>query len=236
MKLLKSVIVASILIFSHQVFSQCNPYFAYSEGAVIEKTYFNKKGKEVSTDKTEILSVTGSGNNQNITARITMYDKKKELSQNEIEMICEDGVFKMDMRNFMPQGMEGVEDVQIVFEGDQLTIPSDLKAGQSLKNLTFVVKIVSDNPAMKAMATNTTVTIKNRKVVGNEKITTAAGTYDCVKMTYDSESTVSIMGMKRTMNSSSVDYLSEGVGMVKSESYDEKGQLNSYVELSSFKK
>jgi hypothetical protein len=132
--------------------------------------------------------------------------------------------------------MEGMEDVQIVFEGDQLTIPSDLKAGQSLKDLNFVVKIVSDNPAMKAMATNTNVSIKNRKVVGKEKITTAAGTYDCFKMTYDSESTVSIMGMKRTMNSSSVEYLSEGAGMVKSESYDEKGNLNSYVELSSFKK
>jgi hypothetical protein len=236
MQPLKSFFAVGLLIFSQQAFSQCNPYFNYNEGAVIERTYFNKKGKEVSQDKTEILSVIGSGNNQTIKARVTMYDKKKELSNNEIEMICEDGVFKMDMRNFMPQGMEGIEDVQIVFEGDQLTIPSDLKAGQSLKDLNFVVKIVSDNPAMKAMATNTNVSIKNRKVVGKEKITTAAGTYDCFKMTYDSESTVSIMGMKRTMNSSSVEYLSEGAGMVKSESYDEKGNLNSYVELSSFKK
>ncbi|CAD5268697.1 MULTISPECIES: hypothetical protein [unclassified Imperialibacter] len=236
MKLLKSFFVFGLLIFSQQAFSQCNPYFNYTEGAVIERTYFNKKGKEVSNDKMEILSVDGSGNNQTMKARVTMYDKKKELSNNEIEMICEDGVFKMDMRNFMPQGMEGMEDVQIVFEGDQLTIPSDLKAGQSLKDLTFVVKIISDNPAMKAMATNTTVSIKNRKVVGKEKITTAAGTYDCFKMTYDSESTMSIMGMKRTMNSSSVEYLSEGAGMVKSESYDEKGNLNSYVELSAFKK
>jgi hypothetical protein len=182
------------------------------------------------------LSVTGSGNNVTTRARVTMYDKKKELSSNEIEMICEDGVFKMDMRNFMPQGMESMDGVQIVFEGDQLTIPSDLSPGQSLKDLSFVVKIVSDNPAMKAMATNTNVVVKNRKIVGKEKVTTAAGTYDCFKMTYDSESTVSIMGMKRTVNSSNVDYFSEGVGMVKTETYDEKGELNGYVELSSFKK
>lgn len=234
MQSLRLLLTVTCLVVGHLAFGQCNPYFSYSKGTVIEKTYFDKKGKENSRDKMEILSVEGDDSRQTTRAKVTLYDKKKEVSSNEIDLICEDGVFKMDMTSFMPQGMEDIEGVKIVFEGDKLTIPSDLKPGQSLKDMTFVVKVVSDNPAMSAMATNTTVKITNRKVVAKEKVTTAAGTYDCYKITYDAESQVAIMGMKRTMTSSSVDYLSEGVGMVKSESYDDKGKLSGYVELSSF--
>lgn len=231
------LIICTLLVFgSHLAVGQCNPFFDYAEGTVIEKTYFNKKGKETSRDKMEILSVSGNQSIQTSRARVTLYDKKKEISSNEIDLICEDGVFKMDMRSFIPDGMEEMEGVDIVFEGDQLTIPADLSPGQSLKDMNFTVKIVSDNPAMAAMATKTDVAITNRKVVGKEKITTAAGSYDCFKITYDSQTSMSIMGMKRTMNTSNVDWISQEVGIVKSETYDDKGKLGGYIELSSFSK
>ena len=78
---------------------------------------------------------------------------------------------------------------------------------------------------------NISVDMLNRKVDKKESITTPAGTYDCFALSYDSEMK---MGMK--MNFKIKEWISEGVGVVKSESYNKNGKLMGYSELTSFKK
>ena len=71
----------------------------------------------------------------------------------------------------------------------------------------------------------------NRKVAGNESVTTPAGTFDCYVITYDSEAK---MGFK--MTSSNKLWLSEGFGMVKQETYNKKGALIGKSVLTAFNK
>jgi hypothetical protein len=77
---------------------------------------------------------------------------------------------------------------------------------------------------------NQTITVSNRKVEGMEKVTTAAGTFDCVKISEDVEFKTIIKFQVNT-----VSWYSKEVGLVKSESY-RKGKLMGSTELSSIKK
>jgi hypothetical protein len=82
-------------------------------------------------------------------------------------------------------------------------------------------------PINMKMSVNTT----NRQVEGRETVTTPAGTYDCVVISWDHESK---MGIK--VSGSAKQWLAEGVGMVKQENYNKKGKLAGYMELTAFSK
>ncbi|UZR92629.1 TapB family protein [Chondrinema litorale] len=216
----------------------CNPFFNYTEGTMVELTHYNAKGKEETTQKMIIKSVSSTGSGQAMIADITISDKKdKEVYANEVELACENGVFKMDMSSFIPPTAQatGMEDVKIVFEGDYMSFPSSLSVGSSLDDVNFVMKMESENPALAAvMGKGTSTSITNRKVVSKESLTTPAGTFDCYKITYDSRIETQIMGLKKVFETSTVEWISEGAGIVKTESYDKKGKLDYYTELTAF--
>ena len=73
--------------------------------------------------------------------------------------------------------------------------------------------------------------IKNRKVEKKDSITTPAGTFECYKITYN-------MDMK-TMFKRSIkvtQWLASGIGLVKTETYNQKGELEGYSELTKLEK
>ncbi len=213
----------------------CNPFFNYNEGTVVEHTYHNAKGKTQHSQKMTIKSVNSTASGQVMIAEMTLNDKKEgEIMSNDIELICENGIFKMDMSRFMPPTAQaaGMEDMSIEFEGDNLEMPSNLSVGSSLKDANFVVTMKSDNPALSAvMGGGTETSVFNRKVVGKETISTPAGSFECYKISYDTKIVTKIMGMKKEFNTSSIEWLSEGAGLVKVENYDKKGKLEGYMEL-----
>ena len=70
-------------------------------------------------------------------------------------------------------------------------------------------------------------TIKDRKVVGKETVTTAAGTFECFKVEQTTEMDMGFV--KREMKG--VSFIAEGIGVVRSESFDKNGDLESYSEI-----
>jgi hypothetical protein len=75
-----------------------------------------------------------------------------------------------------------------------------------------------------------TVNLTNRKVEALEDIAVKAGNFNAFKLTGDVSGT--IIGIK--VNTKSVDWYAYGVGLVKSESYDKKGDLKTVMELVEF--
>jgi len=227
--------VFAFLLFASHVFGQCNPYYDFEEGEVIIHTNYNRKGKEEGSQKMSIKSVTTAGDKQETVADVTLYDKKgKEITTTEITMTCKDGVYRMNMNRFIPQNMEEMEGFSFNFEGDQMVMPSDLSVGQELEDARFTIKMETENPALSAMMKPTTTRVFNRKVEAKESITTPAGTFDCYKITYDTSVESKMMGMSRTFETSSIEWVAEDVGMVKVENYDKKGKMQGYTELTSF--
>jgi hypothetical protein len=73
-----------------------------------------------------------------------------------------------------------------------------------------------------------TTNIINRKVEGQESITTPLGTFNCYKISYDVNVVTKTMGFSMKSNSKGVQYMCTDKGAIKSEVYNDKGTLMSY--------
>jgi DUF3108-like len=231
MKPLKSFLFSVLLISSGVfVFAQdCKIYFPDNVGAVREMSSYDNKDKFTGKTTQEILDVRNSGNSMSLDVKTIITDSEgNEFSNSEITLTCEDGVFKMDMSDYLSDMLESYQSMEIEMKGDNLTFPSRLSVGDVLKDASIDITIL--NNGVKFL--NMQVVISNRKVVANEKVTTEAGSFDCYKITYDMETITKIIKVK----ASAVEWIADGVGVVKTESYNKKGKLTSYTLLTGLKK
>ncbi|MEO8720656.1 MAG: hypothetical protein ABI297_05580, partial [Ginsengibacter sp.] len=69
-----------------------------------------------------------------------------------------------------------------------------------------------------------------------EKITTPAGTFDCVKVTGNRKTTMNLLGKERNMGKPTQEHvwIAPGIGTIKQENYTEKGKLESMSHLIEF--
>jgi hypothetical protein len=108
---------------------------------------------------------------------------------------------------------------------DNLEFPSNLKEGQTLKDASF--EMTAKNSPM-PMKFNFNIT--DRKVEGKESVTTPAGTFDCFKISEKTHSKMMISNMEFT----TVQYIAEKYGAVKTETYRSNGKLMGYSLLTKF--
>lgn len=200
----------------------CPNYYPLQKGNLWELTNYDKKDKVESINLVTVNSIENNSNGFVSSLTIVTNDAKgKESGTNQLVMKCEAGVFYFDMRNFIPaETMEGFKDMEVSVEANNMQYPTDLIAGATLPDasITMVVK----NGGMTLMTI--VINITNRKVVGKETITVPAGTFEAWKISYNVDSKT---GFAKSQ-SSVVEYLSMGSGMVKSETYNDKGALMGY--------
>jgi hypothetical protein len=218
-----------LLTLTAQVQSQeCQPYFLIDEGSVREMTSYDKKDKLTGTTVQTVKEVKTSGNVTEWTiGAVSKDDKGKEVSSGDLHMSCEDGIFKMDMKNFLDEEtMKSFEEMEITMDATDLDYPAVLVPGQTLKDGNISVKVTSQGMPLMTLV----VKIYDRKVEAIEDITTPAGTFSCYKMT----STIETKTMF-TIVAKSTDWIAAKVGSVRSESYDKSGKLMGYSVLTSMK-
>jgi hypothetical protein len=75
-----------------------------------------------------------------------------------------------------------------------------------------------------------TFNITDRKVEGKESVTTPAGTFECMKISYNTHSQMMIANTQFT----NVEYLSKDSGAVRTETYRSNGNLVSYTILTKY--
>jgi hypothetical protein len=204
-------------------------YDYFKEGVTLEYTNYGKKGKVESVTTQRISRVEESADTLIAVIEATsVSEKNKKPNQFTFPIKCHAGTIFVDMRSVVPQqDMGDMPDLEIEINGTDLTYPPDLKVGQTLPDseMEFTMRM----GGMQIM--NTKYFITNRKVETRENVTTTAGTYDCFKISYDFEYT--LMG-KRTSHTEY--WYAPSVGMVKSVSYDKKGNEDSRMELTKFSK
>jgi hypothetical protein len=142
-------------------------------------------------------------------------------------MSCEDGIFKMDMKNFLDdETLKSFEGMEVTMDATDLDYPPVLAAGQALKDGNISVKVSSQGMVIMNMV----VRVFDRKVEAVEDMTTPAGTFSCYKMSSAIESKTMFSVVTR-----SVDWVARKVGPVRSETYDKDGKLAGYMVLTSIK-
>lgn len=215
-----------ILFISFSLFAQnaCSKYYVFKEGVKFEMTTYNNKDKQTGIVKYEVKNVTGN----TAILKNELFDAKgKSVMSSEFGLICDDKGISIDFKSLMNnQVFEQFKemDMDLDISGTNIQIPNNLSPGQTLPDAELIMTM-----SMASVTIKMEIKITNRKVVGNETISTSAGTFDCVLITSDRELK---MGMNRTI--SSKQWLAEGVGMVKSEEYDKKGNLVSKSILTKF--
>ena len=141
-------------------------------------------------------------------------------------MKCENGTLFIDMRNYLNQDqMKAFSGYEMKIESTSLETPSNLSVGQQLKDGSFVMTAEGS-----AMPMKMTVNITNRKVLAQETITTPAGTFTCYKISSDMAMQTQ-MGININTKFSSIEWITEKAGAVKTESYDKNGKLVGYTLL-----
>ena len=193
----------------------CNEYFPLYEGFKYEMTHYNKKNKVISVDRHAIKSVEVTGDRVDAVITVEIEDKKGRKSDRDLAVVCENGVYTMDMRNMLDpalvesMGQDGSMDAEI--EGTALAFPEKLEVGTEMEdaNITFTM-----GPMKGSMD------IYDRKVTAKETITTSAGSFECYKIEYATK-----FKMLIGMQIKAVQWIAPKVGLIKSESYNKKGKL-----------
>lgn len=223
---MKKLLLLTAIIFMGMICNAQKTFFPTQPGTVLVYKTFDKKNKLTNTLRYTIKDVKVNGNDIDITYLVESTDpKQQQVFKDEITIRQKGDKLYMDMSNFVnkaafQQNGEISSDVQIT--GNNMELPTNPKAGDVLPdaNVEMAMKMGFVNMKMSA-------DITNRKVVAAESITVKAGTFQAFKFTSDVNSVV--MGMK--MKSTNADWYALGVGIVKTETYDKNGNLQSYTEL-----
>ena len=224
-KLITVILLLFVLVGYTQ---ECNSYYPMKEGLSAQITSYDKKGKTAAVVDYQISDVREESGQKVAKITSTVKDEKGELiATSNYDVTCSGDVVSIDFKSMMsPQLIEQYKDMDFEITGNNIEIPNNLNVGDKLpdSNMEMTMKMAGMNMKMN-------VAMKERSVTGKESVTTPAGTFDCVVITYTSEFK---MGMTR--NGTAKQWLSKGVGMVKQEDYNDNGKLTSSSVLTAFSK
>lgn len=206
-----------------------NSYFAFKEGISTELTHYDKKGKISGITKQKVMAIEDVTDGFKATLEMENTDEKgKRPSTANFDITCKGNSVFVDMRSMLnPESMASTQDMELEVTGDAMEFPNELTPGQILPDGSMEMKASMNG--MKLMTIK--LYVSNRKVEGTETVTTPAGSFECVKMTQDTEMQ-SIFKMKTRTTT----WYAKGVGMVKTENYDKNGKLEGSSVLTKFQK
>ena len=209
---------------------ECPMYFPDQIGTVREMKSYDQRDRLTSITRQEIIDKTVSGNDVRVTVRTTSFDNdENEILTGDLEIICEDGVFRFDLRDYLdPNTLAAYDDMGIEITADNLLYPANMSAGDQLPDGELQMVVKSGQATILTMV----LTISNRKIEGIEDITTDAGTFSCYKISYDISTKAGFI----TTSSSAVEWLADGVGFVRNETYNRRGRLTGYSVLTDLRK
>lgn len=199
----------------------CGSLLFFKEGTQTTLTSYDVSDKVTGSSRTHYRKVTRTPGGAVVEAVQESFDKKgKSTGKSEFVLKCERGVLYFDLKMLLDEKqMKSLEQFEMKIEGSDKEIPSDLEVGTQLKDadvkFSFQTKEGMALPMM-----NMSVRVSNRKIIAIEKVSSPAGNWDCFKLTEDIE-VKSVIQLK----ASSVTWFNYEAGIVKTESYNDKGKL-----------
>ncbi|MCA0960521.1 hypothetical protein LCL86_15820 [Muricauda ruestringensis] len=228
-RLFTTLFIATFAITIVHAQNTCSTYYPMVDGAKLQYTNYNKKGKEDGKFNYTVTNVQGSGNNISATMEMEIVDKKGKVYTSDYDIVCDGNIVKIDFKSLMNEQMlSQMGDVEMDISGTDIELPNSLSVGQELPDANISIKMKMGG----AINMNTNVETVNRKVEKLESLTTPAGTFDCYVIY--SETKTKMMMTNQTLPSRT--WFSEGVGMVKQESYNKSGKLTNSMVLTNYSK
>ncbi len=207
-----------------------NNFFYPKQDKKLTYTTYDGKDKIKSIQEQSVKTIKNTDTGFEATVTTSSKDEKgKEITPpKEFIVKCENGELKLDLSTIMMNEMAGkMKDMEITMSGDNMSYPPTIEVGKSLPDANMEMKVGMNGTTMFTGK----FLIKNRKVQAKETITTTAGTFDCYKISYDID--INMM-VKRTIKVNQ--WLSPGIGIIKSVNLDSKGEISNRRELTAMEK
>ena len=163
-----------------------------------------------------------------------MFDEKgKPLHQTEYDVQCRNGSIMVDMSNLLNgNAMQGMKDIEVKVESAFLEYPASMKTGDKLAPGKTTMSMLAQGKEI----STTTMDINNRRVTGTEKITVPAGSFNAYVIEYDINTHTKTMGMGKPSKMRVKEWISQGNGIVRTETYNGNNKLEGYTVLSKLQK
>ena len=230
------MMIAAPVLANAQAFSKDDPIgaeqvFETTEAAgwVSERTTYTIVDKQEAADRTTLIlsaktSVKADKDSTPVETNLTM---KMIYTPSNIIIPKENFTSAIGELEEMFDGHK----VDIIFSGDDPSIPMELKVGQKLSD--NEIKATMDVEGIKAK-----MNMKNtdRRIIGQERVTVPAGSFDTFVLEETSTVKVTILIISDSEKTTDKSWIVPGRGDVKSVSYDKKGKLMSTTQMISFKK
>ena len=153
-------------------------------------------------------------------------EKEEVVYESEVKVECQDGVLYFDAGNLLdPTTMSAYETMEVEVSGDNLELPLDGPVGTQMNDGGVTAVIRSGGIKIVTL----TVVISNRTIAAREKVETPAGSFDCIKYTYDALTQIGFVKVRM----SSIEWYSPELGTIRTESYNKNGKLTGYTLLES---
>lgn len=227
---MKTIIISLFtVIFSiTSIFSQesCSVFYPFTAGTSAEVTTKNKRGKTVAVLTYNVLDVTNNSGTTQAKMNAVMKDKNdKILTESTYNISCTNTGVSIDYQSMTVQSsFTQFDDIESDITGTNIVIPNDLAVGTNLPDANIDVKM-----NMSGIRMNMYAGMLDREVTGKESITTPAGTFDCFVIEYTSQ-----LRMGMTQTGKAKQWIAKGVGMVKQEDYNSRGDITSSSLLTAF--
>ncbi|MCC6459000.1 MAG: hypothetical protein IT260_00925 [Saprospiraceae bacterium] len=220
---MKSTLLALLFLCSLPLLraQECVLLGLFKQGSAITQVSYNAKGKEQT--RTVIQSKKVSTDNGVVRAELfgEHFVKDKRESTVNYSATCENGLMSIDINAFVSGDTKDVfkkEDWKMeVVEATNLAYPAVLSPGLALPDGAFRVKFLSTKENVDLTGTMD-MTMTNRKVVGKEKITTPAGTFEAWKINFESKNYLKVLIPIR-FEFTAIEWYVPGFGPIKSEYY-----------------
>lgn len=194
------------------------PFYLQKEGVKLGYTITDKKGKVDGYSESTVVSVKNNGAQTTVSLKNMVKDKNgKDLLQQPVDMsiMINDGTVVLS-----PKAMTGKITEGLNISGESLMLPANITTGTTLNDYSITMGIAG---------INTTSHFTGVKVVAEETIEVSGHSIPCVVV--ESTASVKVLGMNRS--SLQKTWYGRGIGVVKLETYDNKGRLDTTQTLTS---
>ena len=193
----------------------CASFYLLQNNKTIQVAVYSNKGNANGTILYKSSVQPAKGNSITATLHTTLLDKEgKPLNKGVSNVKCSSGTLLMDMNLFLPQQQtEQFNRAHAKVKNAFLEYPAVLQTGDHLKDGAFNMEI--DNNGVKQILK---MQILNREVTGAEKVSTKAGVWDCMTITYQVKLNIQTGPINIPLNFDATEWFAPGFGIVKTES------------------
>ena len=224
---MRKYILVLFVLATYQLSGQfdCTSYYPFKQGTKMWYHNYNAEGELLSSTENKVLLVrtVPDGTTEAEISSIIRDESGKEDFTGEYVVNCKDGILELEvMSSLTPAMLQSFQGMEMTLVGDLLSMPEKLEVGMKLADASTKINAATDGVNIISMDFH----VNERKVEKLEKIITPAGEYDCYKISAQTK-----VDMMIEKHFTTIEYYSEKVGLVRTETLDHSGKLISYAEL-----